>query len=557
MRNPNRTLRIFLRHSLPLLVVSLVLGFGATLLSRNFIRQNSLKQATQTLNQVRSYYDVILDEMDSVSLMFSTNPEMLVRLQRILAEENTIDLDNYREIKLIKSFLSALANARPYIDSIHVYLENEQDLVLSSNLGFTPIPYLEDQSWLQTYRNLPTQRKTYSQRVVLREGTPTHFTIIRLLRPITSLTGSTIGVIVLDIKENSLSQGALSQEGEYLNVTNEQGSFLFSNPQKPSPYQDKEMQYFQSTSAKYGWKYSLAVHKPKLYELSSTLMTYTSALTLLALLLGLFLTHRTNRQERIFLDNVLKQLKGVAKSNISEEESSYRNIFDYLNHHVIKTFIEQDYLRWQKEAMEYRALQMQINPHFLFNTLDTINWKAVKLADGENDVSRMILLLSKLLKYSLQVDDPKGVPLSKELEMTDYYLQLQTIRFRDRFSYTEAVDPTLSDILVPSLLFQPIMENSFNHGFVEGKQLSIKLEAVREGEMAVIRISDNGKSLSEEQVACLNAMDVDALQKKESLGLCNIRKRLQLFTQEKSPMVVSSDENGRFTITLILPLRKG
>ncbi len=553
----NRVIRIFFRHSLPLVIVAFLLGGGAMALSRNFIRSNSVLQANQKLGEVRAYYDVILDEMDSLSLMFSTNPEMMARLQRVLADGGKVDLDNYREIRLIRSFLSAPANARPYIHNIYVYLENPQDLVLSADLAFIPLSHLEDSSWFSTYQQLTPTSQSFSERVTLKEGTPTEQSVIRILRPIIREANTKVGVIVLDIKEEALSDAYELLEGEVLAVRNRSGELLFANPSYPFPYPEEDMQFFQTESNKYGWEYSLGMYKVKLYALSTTLMYYTIGLTVVALLLGLFLTHRTNRQERKFLANVMNQLSQVADADLEGEgPEEYRNIFDYLNHHVIRTFLEQDYLRWQKEAMEYRALQMQINPHFLFNTLDTINWKAIKLAEGENDVSRMILLLSRLLKYSLQVDDFSGVPLSKELEQNGYYLQLQQIRFPGRFTYHETVDPFLLDVRVPSMLLQPILENAFNHGFVEGEVLGIELTITENNGMMQMVISNDGKALSEKEVNQLNTAKVDVLKRKNSLGLMNINKRLMLFTQGKSPIVVASGKDRGVTVTIVLPLRR-
>ncbi|MGE4465194.1 sensor histidine kinase [Sphaerochaeta sp.] len=553
----NRVIRIFFRHSLPLVIVAFLLGGGAMALSRNFIRSNSVLQANQKLGEVRAYYDVILDEMDSLSLMFSTNPEMMARLQRVLADGGKVDLDNYREIRLIRSFLSAPANARPYIHNIYVYLENPQDLVLSADLAFIPLSHLEDSSWFSTYQQLTPTSQSFSERVTLKEGTPTEQSVIRILRPIIREANTKVGVIVLDIKEEALSGAYDLIEGEVLAVRNRSGELLFANPSYPFPYPEEDMQFFQTESNKYGWEYSLGMYKVKLYALSTTLMYYTIGLTVVALLLGLYLTHRTNRQERKFLANVMNQLSQVADADLEGEgPEEYRNIFDYLNHHVIRTFLEQDYLRWQKEAMEYRALQMQINPHFLFNTLDTINWKAIKLAEGENDVSRMILLLSRLLKYSLQVDDFSGVPLSKELEQNGYYLQLQQIRFPGRFTYLETVDPSLLDVRVPSMLLQPILENAFNHGFVEGEVLGIALTITEHNKMMQMVVSNDGKALSEKEVNQLNTAKVDVLKRKNSLGLMNINKRLMLFTQGKSPIVVASGKDRGVTVTIVLPLRR-
>lgn len=554
---PNRVLRIFFRHSLPLVIVAILLGGGAMALTRNFIRSNSVLQANQKLSEVQAYYDVILDEMDSLSLMFSTNPEMMARLQRVLGEGGRVDLDNYREIRLIRSFLSAPANARPYIHNIYVYLENPQDLVLSADLAFIPLSHLEDSSWFSTYQQLTPTSQSFSERVTLKEGTPTEQSVIRILRPIIREANTKVGVIVLDIKEEALSDAYELLEGEVLAVRNRSGELLFANPSYPFPYPEEDMQFFHAASNKYGWEYSLGMYKVKLYALSTTLMYYTIGLTVVALLLGLYLTHRTNRQERKFLANVMNQLSQVADADLEGDgPEEYRNIFDYLNHHVIRTFLEQDYLRWQKEAMEYRALQMQINPHFLFNTLDTINWKAIKLAEGENDVSRMILLLSRLLKYSLQVDDFSGVPLSKELEQNGYYLQLQQIRFPGRFTYHETVDPSLLDVRVPSMLLQPILENAFNHGFVEGEVLGIALTITEHNKMMQMVVSNDGKALSEKEVNQLNTAKVDVLKRKNSLGLMNINKRLMLFTQGKSPIVVASGKDRGVTVTIVLPLRR-
>lgn len=559
MRGPNRIFRIFVRHSLPLVIVAVLLGTGATVLTRKSLMDSSIKQANHTLNQASAYFDVILDEMDSLSLMFSTNPEMMTRLQHILGE-GTLDLEFYREIKLIRSFLSAPANARPYIESIYVYLDNAQKKVLSSNLGFLEVPLLEDSSWFSTYENQLNNLQSYSEHITLREGTPTEQGIIRIYRLITNFTGSPIGVIVLDLKESTLSQtygGFLIQEGEYLTVHNRQGELLFSSPSEPNPYAPEKMQYFQAQSKKYGWVYTLGIYEPKLYELSTTLVSYTIALSLVALLLGLFLTHRTNRQERKFLANVMQQLNQVGKPELEEfNPSKYKNIFDYMNHHVIKTFLEQDYLRWQKEAMEYRALQMQMNPHFLFNTLDTINWKSIKLFEGENDVSRMIQLLSKLLQYCLHVEELQGVPLEKELEQTHYYLQLQQIRFRDAFVYHEYIEEDLLDIHIPSMLFQPILENSFNHGFAEDRELNIHLSICTEGELVRILIANDGNPLDEFNIARLNEEVPDVLKKKSSLALMNIKKRLMLFSQGKSTIQISSDGIQGVAITILLPLTR-
>lgn len=559
MKSPNRNVRLFIRHSLPLVIVAILLGTTATFITRNFLMQNSIRQANQTLNQASAYYDVILDELDSLSLMFSTDPEMKVRLQQIF-KQGVLDLDDYREIRLIRSFLSASSNARPYIESIYIYLENYENMVLSSNLGFTERAKLNDSSWMSNYVRKLEGLNSYSEHLVLQLGTPLEQGIIRISHPITNQAGKTIGLIVLNLLETALAESYgqfIIQEEAYLSVHNKQGAILFSNPAQECPYPTNKMQYFQTQSKKYGWQYTLGIYQPKLYELSTLLARYTIGLSLLALLLGLFLTYRSSRKERRFLSNVMQQLNQAGTSHLDEgSPSHYKNIFDYMNYHVIKTFIEQDYLRWQKEAMEYRALQMQINPHFLFNTLDTINWMAVKQANGDNDVSHMIQLLSKLLKYSLQVEDIVGVTLAKELEQTNNYLQIQKIRFKDSFTFTQHIDKDLLDVLVPCMLFQPIIENCLIHGLKGTDDLKIVLTVQKKDEKVHIEIWNSGIPLSEEQLEYLNRDNFDALKQKQSLGLMNIKKRLMLFAKGESPLSVTSDGIQGVSVIIELPDRR-
>lgn len=548
----NRIIRIFIRHSVPMIIVILLLGGGATVLSWNFIHQNAIITANQKLEAVRSYYDVILDEMDSLSLMFSSSPDIMTRLSRILDEEGSIDLDSYREVRLIRSFLSASSNARSYIHNIYVYHEQMKDLVLSSDMAFIPIAQISDSSWYETYKAFDALTQIHSERVVLKAGAPTEQTIIRIMRPIINASGGLSGVIVLDIKEQSLSRAYPFQQGEVLEVHSANNDLLFTSSSRS--YDAYNLEYFYNSSEKYGWKYSLGMDRGQLYQLSRTLMYYTIALTVGSLLLGFLLTKRTNRQEHKFLANVINQLGEVTDTeSIEGEAQEYHNIFDYLNHHVIKTFLEKDYLAWQKEAMEYRALQMQINPHFLFNTLNTINWKAIKLTEGENDVSRMILLLSKLLKYSLQVNDFVGVTLAEELEQTNHYIQLQKIRFPNQFEYREEIDPIMYESQVPSLFIQPILENAFDHGFIEGQLLVITLTAWMDGEFLRFEIENDGQSLSEEQLHNLNIPPKDVLVREQSLGLMNVMKRLSLFSQGKASLRVMHGKRGGVCVALRIP----
>jgi two-component system sensor histidine kinase YesM len=316
---------------------------------------------------------------------------------------------------------------------------------------------------------------------------------------------------------------------------------------------DGRLEVFHAASEKYGLTYSYALDVHRLYALSRTLMWLTLVLTLVALLLGLAITLKVNKRERQFLANVLAQFSKVGSTS-NDEISEDSNIFDYLNYHVIKTFLEQDYMKWQKEAMEFRALQMQVNPHFLFNTLDTIHWKAIRLSGGENEVSKMLLLLSRLLTYSLTAEEG-GVPLRREMEVVEDYVALQQYRFKDRFSFHEHIDSSLRDLKVPAMFLEPLLENSFNHGFVPDRPLSIDL-TVRplDGGKVEILVSDDGMAMDGRMLEKLNGQQGDVLKRSTSLGLLNTRKRLLLFTGGAATLRVESDGKRGVAIRIVMPL---
>jgi two-component system sensor histidine kinase YesM len=241
----------------------------------------------------------------------------------------------------------------------------------------------------------------------------------------------------------------------------------------------------------------------------------TVALSLAACALGLFLTYKTNQKETRFL-------------------------------------------KLEKEVMEYRALQMQINPHFLNNTLETINWSAVALFNGPNDVSRMIQLLSRMLKYAMEIPENPGVLLEEEIEHTKYYLELQDIRFARRFSVDWYIGSLPGTLRVPKLIFQPILENSFTHGFkdeIQPLKISIDIHQLGQAEdRVVIEIADDGEGIDGKILAQLN-VDEPAIPDGASLiGLVNIRKRVLLFYKGNAEFVLWSEKKKGTKIRISVPV---
>jgi two-component system sensor histidine kinase YesM len=538
-------------------------------ISYGFAAHNSEREANHRLEQIQAYYEVIIAEMDSLNLIFSTNPEIINRIRRILENDHWEWVDtNYA--RMIRSYISAPANARPYIDSIYVYLHNSEKRVLTSQDGVKPLSGMADTSWYDTFVSNAASTEVYAEHTILDRDGPAGMgkRLLRIFRIIYDTKPQPIGVIVLNLLEDRLIDDYPSffDGNGFLTVSGRQGERLLSIPRNSGPGEDEDRSAgdfacFSLQSSRFDWRYALYIPRNYLYRLPRLIGLMTISLAFLVCVLGLLLTYKTNQKERCFLKNVLDQFEAAGARPLDQTPvKTGENIFDYLNSQILRTFLEQDYLRIQKEVMEYRALQMQINPHFLYNTLETINWSAVALLKGPNDISRMLLLLSRILKYSTRISETAGTPLEEEIEHTRYYLELQNFRWAGQFSVSWDVDSGLGGLLVPRLLFQPILENAFAHGFrADERTLEIQIRVYREhpawGEdRAVIEINDNGEGIDPQTLDQLNAEEPVMPGGKGFVGFINTRKRITLLYRGKAEMSIASEKGRGTRIRISLPL---
>ena len=207
----------------------------------------------------------------------------------------------------------------------------------------------------------------------------------------------------------------------------------------------------------------------------------------------------------------------------------------------------------QKNA-EIRALEAQINPHFLYNTLDSINWMAIE--KEEYEISKMIRNLGVILRYS--VNKSNQIVTVRELsDWLEKYISLQQMRFNDAFSYCLNIDKDTYDRTVYKLLLQPFVENAIIHGFKEmesGGFLQIDIMPAENGQGIVIIIEDNGKGMPQEMLKCYNDREEAIKDEGKSIGLHNAFSRMNMYYGEKASWNVSSMEGMGTVITLRLPL---
>ncbi|SES72682.1 Sensor histidine kinase YesM [Salinibacillus kushneri] len=216
------------------------------------------------------------------------------------------------------------------------------------------------------------------------------------------------------------------------------------------------------------------------------------------------------------------------------------------------------------KELELKHLQNQINPHFLFNTLNTV--ARMSYLEDATSTTRLIESISTILRHSLG-DLDKSVVLRDEVKIVEEYFYIQKTRFADRMTFTQNIDESCLDLPVPRLTLQPLVENAFIHG-IEKKEDGgmISLCVYRQGQTVMVEISDNGVGMTTQQKeGFLNLSHKDHQDQhvghSTGLGLKNVIRRLQLFYQEDDVIEIDTKAHAGTTIRLKLPeamaIRKG
>ena len=304
-----------------------------------------------------------------------------------------------------------------------------------------------------------------------------------------------------------------------------------------------------------GWKtYSIVSIEdifPQLSELRKSI-SFLVALTVLVALYFVILFSYT------FTEPIQKLVDGmneVQQENFDVEITDNRKdefglLFSTFNFMVrkIRQLIREVYQEKisQKNA-EIKALQAQINPHFLYNTLDSINWMLIER--GEMDVSDVVISLGSILRYSISGKEGL-VPLGDEIQYTDSYVSIQKNRMEERLNYHLDIAQDTLKCIVPKLILQPIVENAVLHG-IEPKREggTITVRSFLEEKFLIVSVEDNGVGMSSEILEKLKAGIAGDDEEYDRIGMKNIQRRLELcFGAESYMEIESSPEEGTVVI---------
>ena len=307
-----------------------------------------------------------------------------------------------------------------------------------------------------------------------------------------------------------------------------------------------------------GWTILNAADQSELYDRLHDQQNIAIIVSLLAavalIIIILFITNRLSGS----ITKVVKAMNMAGKGELTVRIEAnpampleIQTIADQFNKMIrkIRQLIEEVKLATfkQKEA-EIRALESQINPHFLYNTLDTINWMAMDR--DEHEISSMINSLAKILRYGVDKSNAI-VTVRDEVNWLRQYVYLQQVRLKNSFECSMDIDNSILDCKIHKLLLQPFVENSIIHGFAGKEDKCLLTITIKDRIDSIeIKITDNGIGMSPQKVEKFNNRKFRD-ENLDHIGIENVQSRLEMYYGDKAKAYAKSDQNGT-CITLVI-----
>lgn len=489
--------------------------------------------------------------------------------------------DRYNEVfNQIKNYPSV----HRYIDTIYVY-SNKSNIVISTR-DSNYLDRFSDRSWFDTYisreGNLPW--------VQARKKGDIYPYYITVARPAYLYDNKKLGAVIVNINVEELADmigKSNDQSGKDIFIIDEKGDVVFNYTWDNITKNIKDIPLFDNITLKSVEGSEIALINDDEYIISTVLSPernwrYVSFIPLrhysekvdwvkrfiyiffftgiiLAIILSIFLSYKSFEP----IDNILKLLEAPdeLKNSKGKREASE---LKYIASNIVKMVSSNRHLQAELESRlvlldkaHTLALQAQINPHFLNNTLESINWLAAMSLGRKNQVSEMISNLSKLLSLSLETDE-EITTVEKEIEHAKCYIDIMKVRYSDKFDVIWDIPPELFEYKIIKLCLQPVIENSIYHGLKHIKHPGIIRFIGRiENTKIIIEAHDNGVGLSEEQVEAINQdLKKDYVLKAEHIGLRNIAQRIKLVFGEEYGILLQRGDPDGLTALIVLPQMK-
>ena len=561
-----------------LVLSAVVIVTGVSMRFTNTSIFENSSQYTQTIiQQMNQNIDSYIDYMENIAYLISSNEDV----QDYLFSDEIDSEGRYRILKQFETILDSRSDIRIIGKSGRMLINNGSKSV-NHDLN------INTQEWYTQALNSPegpTLTSSHVQHIISGER-PWVITLSRGIRD-RSGSGEKEGVFFIDLNYSAISglcdQSTVGTKG-YAFILDAKGNIVY-HPQQQQLYNELQTEnislimdtdedtvltgtgnngklYSISRSDKTGWTVVDCTNVRELLSKSRQAQSIYVLTAVVLVIVALLFSRFMARSITLPIQKLRDSMKKVQEGDFSvsdvvvdsrNEIGSLTKSFDVMTHRIQELMEQNVHEQEQKRKSELKALQSQINPHFLYNTLDSIIW----MAEGKKneEVVLMTASLARLLRQSISNED-EVVPIANEVEYARGYLTIQKMRYKDKLEFQIDVDPSILHIPLIKLVLQPIIENAIYHGlkYKESKGLLIIKGFPKDGN-AVLQVIDDGVGMDEETLA--HIYDRHKVNyHSNGVGVYNVQKRLKLYYGEDYGITYESVVGKGTTATITIPGRQ-
>ncbi len=561
----------------------LVLAFISVQQIEKALYENSTDYTTQLVSMVNSDIDSYVSNMENLAELVLSSSDASSYLYA-----NDKGMYEYGNLVAVEEQFKTLRDTRDDIYNIGIVGNNGRYFINNEKVKINPYAKLDDMDWYtKALSGIGEITSSHVQNIIVNE----YKWVVTLSKGIVNPSSKkTEGVLFIDLNYSSISslceKISLGTKG-YVFILDESGSVIY-HPKQQLLYNglldekidqiistpmggsrkflsdDSKRLYSVTKSSKTGWSVVGVTYMDELLlrsrEIQKLYMILAVCVIAAATAISMILSSAITRPITKLRSTMKKVEQGnlefqpplaYAGNEIRDLVESFNMMVERIRDLIEKNKKEQD----EKRKSEFRALQAQINPHFLYNTLDSIIW----MAEGNHNdtVIQMTSALSKLLRKSIS-NQKEIVTVAEEVEYVNEYLKIQQMRYHDKMEYEINVEDEVLSCPISKLVLQPLVENAIYHG-IKGKEGKgrITITGTVEDNRAVIRVLDNGVGMDARTLSHIFDVNKDESNSISKVGVRNVNSRLKLYYGEEYGLNYQSSAHVGTCVTVTIPYMPG
>ena len=551
--------RLITNFLLTALIPVLIFAIISQINIQQRLKENLSDRIKSNLDTAEKNLEMVLDKYETILYDFSTDEDVL----EIVRELNENQGDREKNSTSLRKKLSHICNQFTGVEGITIQLKTGEIIYYESLSSFSG-----NETWADKVEIPKIERGA----VYFGDGKPVkiadknHY-MFYIARNITDyrIIGNFQGTVVLSVNEERIRRAIASDIGSREYLLSDDVIVSAPDPKKIgkklSEIQDPE-NYQYTTADNEISGFAICNEQPLAYywKMSVSQWIYLFIIISMTIVIMFILLHFFSRPYIQAVESITGVMSCVEQGEFDQQvrvnphlpmeiqqiSSGFNEMVAHLEMLIAK--VKQAVLD-QKNA-ELSALEAQIDPHFLYNTLDTINWKAIE--NEQYEISGMVGALADILRYTVK-NAGGTASISEEIAWLKQYIMLQSAKFGKRLDVKIYMPEDVKECRIHKLLLQPFVENTIKYAFADQEECALNIRMKKSGEQLHILIQDNGQGMNPDMVARLNQEECEM---EGHLGIANVRKRLKLYYGGQAALYFESEVGNYTKVHLFIPIEE-